>query len=178
LANGRNDMSEQNSCADLVRGYTAAEIQYGKLLLKGEDPFQYMINMQSKLQKGLHEKLGWNPIPEELETCGEIVDWIQQNNDSIDDERRELLTAMGGMSNGEKQATAVWKPWKANHHDMRDKLLTDLSDSDQLEIAFEMVDQMHFIYSQLLALKLDAKKLFCLYYLKNAENIKRYETGY
>jgi hypothetical protein len=126
----------------------------------------------------LSEKLDWNPIPEELETCGEILSWLQHNNDAIDDERRELYTALGGMSNGEKAATAVWKTWKANHWEMQDKLMSDLSEADQNEIAFEMIDQLHFIKAQLLALKLDAKKIFCLYYVKNAENFRRYESGY
>lgn len=171
-------MSEQNECAKLIENHTNAEEQYHKLLSDNVDPFQYMIDMQSILQKNLHEKLNWNPIPEDFETCGEIVDWIQQNNDSISDEQRELLTAMGGMSNGEKAATAVWKPWKANHHEMRDKKYLELSEPDRLEIAFEMVDQMHFIYSQLLGLKLSAKDIFCLYYLKNKENINRYHNEY
>ena len=173
-------MAEQNECASLVDtpDYIEANILYNDLLHLGKDPYQKMLDMQSNLQASLNEKLDWNPIPEDLETCGEILDWLQHNNDAIDDERRELYTALGGMSNGEKAATAVWKTWKVNHMDMREKLLTDLSEDDQNEIAFEMIDQLHFIKAQLLALKLDARTIFCLYYVKNAENFRRYNNRY
>jgi hypothetical protein len=173
-------MAEQNECASLVdsEDYVEAGHMYKNLLNLGKDPYQTMLDMQSNLQLKLSEKLDWNPIPEELETCGEILSWLQHNNDAIDDERRELYTALGGMSNGEKAATAVWKSWKVNHWEMQDKLMSDLSEADQNEIAFEMIDQLHFIKAQLLALKLDAKKIFCLYYVKNAENFRRYESGY
>ncbi|URC15221.1 dUTPase [Paraglaciecola Antarctic GD virus 1] len=173
-------MAEQNACASLAKSqdYRDAETKYNGLLLQGIDPYQSMLNMQSNLQAHLSEKLSWNPIPEDLKTCGEILDWLQHNNDAIDDERRELYTALGGMSNGEKKASAVWKTWKADHIAKRDMLMTDLSEDDQNEIAFEMIDQLHFIKAQLLALKLDAKKIFCLYYVKNAENFRRYDTNY
>ena len=173
-------MAEQNSCASLAESadYVEAGHIYNDLLNVGKDPYQTMLDMQSSLQAKLSEKLDWNPVPEELETCGEILDWLQHNNDAIDDERRELYTSLGGMSNGEKAATAVWKTWKANHMEKRETLMTDLSEADQNEIAFEMIDQLHFIKASLLALKLDAKKIFCLYYVKNAENFRRYNSGY
>lgn len=173
-------MSEQNKCAKLVNNgsYDKAEIVYNDLLIRKQDPFQYMVDMQSKLQKDLASKLSWNKIPEELQTCGEILDFIRLCDGAIDDERRELYTSLGGMSNGEKSASAVWKNWKINHQIMRNKLLLEHIDSDRLEIGFEMVDQLHFIYAQILALKLNAKDIFCLYYLKNAENIRRYEDKY
>ena len=173
-------MAEQNKCAQLMKSsdFKDAVDLYERILSENKDPYQFMLDMQSTLQKQLHAKLDWNPIPEELETCGEILDWCQHNNDAIDDERRELYTALGGMSNGEKAATAVWKTWKADHFNKRETLIDDLSEDDQLEIAYEMIDQLHFVKAQLLALKLDAKTIFTLYYTKNAENLRRYESGY
>jgi hypothetical protein len=175
-----NIMTEQNKCAQLMKSsdFKDAVDLYERILSENKDPYQFMLDMQSTLQKQLHAKLDWNPIPEELETCGEILDWCQHNNDAIDDERRELYTALGGMSNGEKAATAVWKTWKADHFNKRETLIDDLSEDDQLEIAYEMIDQLHFVKAQLLALKLDAKTIFTLYYTKNAENLRRYEGGY
>lgn len=173
-------MSEFNSCAHLVNPEDLAEVEdlYNKLLQTQNNPFEYMMGLQLQLQKDLHEKLPErNPIPTELETCGEILDWIRANDDAIDDERRELYTALGGMSNG-NQASSVWKNWRANNVEYRNRKFSDLSEADRLEVLFESSDQIHFILNQLLALGLTAKDVFMLYTLKNMENIRRYNTGY
>lgn len=169
-----------NSCAHLVNPEDLAEAEdlYNKLLQTQNNPFEYMMGLQLQLQKDLHEKLPErNPVPTELETCGEILDWIRANDDAIDDERRELYTALGGMSNG-NQASSVWKNWRGNNIEYRNRKFSDLSEEDRLEVLFENSDQIHFILNQILALGLTAKDVFILYTLKNMENIRRYNTGY
>ncbi|WWS25327.1 hypothetical protein vBKpnAMK6_00383 [Klebsiella phage vB_Kpn_AM_K6] len=106
------------------------------------------------------------------------MQWLRNQKDYIDDEFRELLTSLGGMSNGEKAASAVWKPWKADHVKMQETYIKDLSDKDQLEIKFEMIDILHFVLNMFMALGLDSEEIFKLYYLKNAENFARQDSGY
>ena len=172
-------MSEFNACAGLVNNedLKAAEAAYNAAIAEGKDPFQVMLEMQTGLQVALSEKHDWVPNPTTMETCGEILDWMQKMDDAIADETRELYTSLGGMSNG-KDASSVWKIWKKNHAEARSRKFSELSPEDQLEVKFEMVDAIHFILSKLIPLGIDAKELFVLYYLKNAENFARQERGY
>lgn len=172
-------MSEFNSCAKLVneKNLDAAIAAYHGAMMDGKDPFQVMLEMQTGLQVALSEKFDWVPNPTKLETCGEMLDWMQLMDDAIADETRELYTSLGGMSNG-KDASAIWKMWKKNHGEARARKFSELSPEDQLEVKFEFVDAIHFILSKMIPLGIDAQELFILYYLKNAENFARQERGY
>lgn len=172
-------MSEFNSCAHLVNAddFELAQDMYHRIRAEGGDPLQEMMNMQHRIQDRLSEINPWVPKIGDLKTCGEILDWVQAQDDAIADETRELYTALGGMSNG-KDASAVFKPWKSKHLEARAKLFSELSAADQLEVAFEAVDMWHFVMCKFLALGLDAEKIFTLYMLKNAENMRRWESGY
>lgn len=174
-------MAHFNECAQLVSPETLAPATqaYIDAKLNGENPFDIMINMQRSLQKRLaKDKPERNPDPDSLETAGQIVDWMRIQKDSMDDEFRELLTSLGGMSNGEKDASAVWKNWKARNLELRNVKIADMSPADQLEIRFELIDALHFFINQIIALGMDGQDIFELYYLKNAENFARQDRGY
>lgn len=171
-------MAEFNPFAQLVneKDYKDLENFYNSLLEMGKDPLSEMFSMQLQFQKELNSKLPYmNPIPTELETIGEKIDWMKRNFDSIMDEFRELLTSFGGMSNGESKASAAWKAWKADHQKIREKKFEELSNSDKLEVYFEMIDIWHFIISMFLALNISSKEIFILYMLKNKANFKRHD---
>ena len=172
-------MSEFNSCAGLVDeiAMNNAHVKYYDTLTDRRDPLQIMLDMQAGLQKELAQKFDHVADITELETCGEMHDWLKWCDDSIDDERRELYTALGGMSNG-KEASAVWKKWKARHMEARNTKFTELTPADQLEAKFELIDQLHFVLCQFLVMGMSADEIFKLYYLKNAENFARQERGY
>jgi hypothetical protein len=172
---------EFNSCSNLVDKDSYYEISklYDDLLKSGKDPFTEMLGLQTMLQKELNTKLPLhNPDPTKLETLGEKLYWLRRNKDSIDDEFRELVTSLGGMSKGEKDASAVWKPWKSKHDELQNMKFSDHIDSDKLEILFEMVDIWHFVLSMFIGLDMTAKDVFILYFLKNKENLNRYENNY
>lgn len=172
-------MAHFNECSQLIEGVDKAEARYAGVLHHKEDPLQIMLDMQRSLQARLAaDKPGTNMHPDELSQAGDIVDWLRNQKDYIDDEFRELLTSLGGMSNGEKAASAVWKPWKNDHVAKQDTYIKDLSDKDQLEIKFEMIDILHFVLNMFISLGLDAEEIFKLYYLKNAENFARQDNGY
>ena len=173
-------MPHFNECSQLIAGADKAEARYAGIVRKvGGDPLQVMLDMQKSLQVRLaNDKPGTNKHPDELAQAGDIVQWLRNQKDYIDDEFRELLTSLGGMSNGEKAASAVWKPWKADHVKMQETYIKDLSDKDQLEIKFEMIDILHFVLNMFMALGLDSEEIFKLYYLKNAENFARQDSGY
>lgn len=172
-------MAHFNECAHLIEGVDKAQNEYWDILGDEKDPLQVMLDMQKSLQVRLaKDKPEYNRHPDDLATAGEVVDWLRNQKDYIDDEFRELLTSLGGMSNGEKDASAVWKPWKSQHGERRETLITDLSPQDQLEIKFEMIDILHFVLNMFQVLGLTAEEIFKLYYLKNAENFARQDRGY
>lgn len=173
-------MAHFNECSGLIAGADKAqEAYYNTLVQEHKDPLQVMLDMQKSLQVRLAEDKPFsNRHPDSLETAGDVLKWLQAQDDYIDDEVRELYTALGGMSNGEKAASAVWKPWKAQHIEMQTKKIKDLSPEDQLEIKFELIDQLHFFLNKFMALGMNAEEIFKLYYLKNAENFARQDRGY
>jgi hypothetical protein len=119
-----------------------------------------------------------NIKPADIQNKGQLVDWIDRNFDAIQDEFRELKTSIGGMSNGEKAASSVWKAWKADNANQRAMTIDSMTEEDRLEMVFEMIDIMHFVVNMLLALKIESKDLYVLYMLKNLENARRYNSGY
>ena len=172
-------MAYFNECSQLIEGADKAQNEYWDILGDEKDPLQVMLDMQKSLQVRLaKDKPEYNRHPDDLATAGEVVDWLRNQKDYIDDEFRELLTSLGGMSNGEKEASAVWKPWKKRYSEMQSKKIQDLSPEDQLEIKFELIDQFHFFMNKFIALGMSAEEIFKLYYLKNAENFARQDRGY
>lgn len=172
-------MAHFNECSHLIEGSEKAMARYYGHLRGSEDPLQAMLDMQKSLQIRLAlDKPATNAHPDELAQAGDVVDWLRNQKDYVDDEFRELLTSLGGMSNGEKAASAVWKPWKSDHVAKQETYIKDLSPEDQLEIKFEMIDILHFILNMFHGLGMDAEEIFKLYYLKNAENFARQDRGY
>lgn len=159
---------------ELVRSNLAAYTRNGR------NPLQCVLDTQLRLQQELAQRLpqNGNIDPATLKTCGQLVDYTREQFDSIIDESRELLTSFGGMSSGEKAASSVWKKWKSDNLSKRDTLFSDLSDSDRLEVYFEFIDILHFIFNIGNALGLSADDILELYLLKNAENLRRYSSGY
>lgn len=169
-------MSEFNSCAKL---YSPEAVQAARnVYANSTKPFQSMLNLQNQLQLQLHERLPNNIPPSDIKTKGELIDCLDANFDAIMDEFRELKTSVGGMSRGDKAASAAWKRWKTDNTKIREELLSDMSTDDLLEMKFEFVDIFHFILNMCTALGITYEELFVLYMLKNKENARRYNSGY
>ena len=173
--------AEYNSCAGLVDDteYTKFSELYDELQAGNKDAYQTLLDLQNLLQVNLVKRLPERNIePFSIETKGELVDWLRKQKDCIDDEFRELITSVGGMSTGAKNASSVWKDWKAKNIEVRNERIVDMSSADKLEMLFEMVDIMHFVNNMLLGLKMTSKDLFILYCIKNKENFNRHDNGY
>lgn len=167
-------MAEFNSCASLIKDQDKVR----EILEKrsnSANPLQDMLDMQNWLQSVLAEKLPKHNIkPFDIETKGQLIKWLDGNFDAIMDEFRELKNAVGGMSKGEKNASAVWKKWKSNHDELINERLDEMTEEDRLEMVMEFVDILHFIFNGMLALRISADDLYLLYHLKNYENYERY----
>lgn len=171
-------MAHFNECSGLIAGVDKAEEAYVSAITKGIDPLQVMLDMQKSLQVRLANDRDYCYHPDKLATAGDVVAWMREQKDCIDDEFRELLTSLGEMSKGEKDASAVWKKWKARYQEAQAKPISEMSPEDQLEIKFELVDIIHFVLNMAIGLNMSAEELFKLYYLKNKANFERQDNGY
>lgn len=158
--------------------YKEAMNQYENNINNKYDNFQFMLDMQYKLQQELSKKNPLNPDLKKLNTVGEKFEWLRENKQAFDDEFREIIDALPGMSLPQKERSAVWKRWKAKYNEIRSKNIAELSDKDLLDLKFELCDAFHFFMNMMLILGVDANEMFNLYYIKNAENIHRANSGY
>lgn len=173
-------MAEFNSCANLINDEKIKECNklYEDLLSKGKDPLEYMLNAQNSLQVHLSETVEGNKCPDDLSKIGEIYDWLRDNKIALDDEFREVVDALPGMNLPEKERSALWKKWKANHLKLREKDISELEPNELKELKFELIDMWHFFMNMMLGLRISSKELFTYYYYKNLENLRRYNSGY
>ena len=173
-------MAEFNSCASLINDEKIKECNkiYSDLLSKGKDPLEYMLNAQNSLQVHLSETVEGNKCPDNLSKIGEIYDWLRDNKVALDDEFREVVDALPGMNLPEKERSALWKKWKANHLKLREKDISELEPNELKELKFELIDMWHFFMNMMLGLRISSKELFTYYYYKNLENIRRYNSKY
>lgn len=172
--------AEFNSCASLTdtQEFRDAKETYAKIKLDKEDPFAHMLMMQKGLQVALSASRPCNAHPDELVTVGQKFDWLRENKQAFDDEYREIIDALPGMSLEAKDRSAVWKKWKAKHEDIRGRTFDDLTEADIHELKFELVDSFHFFMNMFFALDMSAEELFTYYFAKNAENYRRVKASY
>ena len=173
-------MAEFNSCASLINEEKIKECNeiYEDLLSEGKDPLEVMLDAQYSLQKHLSKTVEGNKNPADLKTIGEIYDWLRDNKIALDDEFREVVDALPGMNLPEKDRSALWKKWKANHLKLRQKDISELESNELKELKFELIDMWHFFMNMMLGLRISSKELFTYYYYKNLENLRRYNSGY
>jgi dsDNA-binding SOS-regulon protein len=129
-----------------------------------------MVSLQAKTQKYVY---GYDYQNMSLR---EMMEFNHMNNHAIIDELHELTDSLGGIKDGD--GSAIWKRWKSAYKTFENKKFIDLSESDQLEAKFEVVDIFHFVLAQCAMLNMDAKELFNMYMSKNKENIDRQNRGY
>ncbi|MGL5579410.1 MAG: hypothetical protein ACRDCE_00330 [Cetobacterium sp.] len=143
-----------------------------------KDNLDIMLDMQHHLQSSLHySKPDVIMHPDRLKTCGEILQWMRNQDDFLADETRELYTSLGGDSLG-REASAIWKPWKKNHVEFNNRPFAELSEEDQKAVKMELIDQWHFFMCKFLALGMNSAEIMELYHEKNKENFDRQARGY
>ena len=83
-------MAHFNECSQLIAGVDKAALAYDNAIIEGTDPLQIMLDMQKSLQVRLaKEKPEYNEHPDNLATAGEVVTWLRNQKDYIDDEFRK-----------------------------------------------------------------------------------------
>lgn len=174
--------AEFNQCAMLVENeelINEIEKIYYDNKMNGAGNLQHMLDMQEDLQKVYTDKHGRCPAPSEVKTKGELIDSLLDMKLALDDEFRELIEAVHGMSRPASERSAGWKKWKGDYDKIRAEGIDEgLTASDIVERDMEGIDFMHFVFNILLLLGIDEEKLFLYYNLKNKENHDRQHKGY
>jgi hypothetical protein len=150
-----------NSCADL---------KIEDLYSESNDTLGDILNLQGDTQKNVY---GYNFDGMSLR---DLMYFWHTNNHSLIDEIHEATDALGGIKDG--KGNAIWKPWKKSYADYSDLRFSDLSESDQLECKFEIVDILHFFMNMAVSIGMTPQEMYNMYMSKNKENRERQKSGY
>lgn len=148
--------------------------------LYNNNNLQKMIEMQNHLGVVLSEKYDHYKNPNELAdmTLNHIYSWLRDQIDFLNDEFKELVDALPGSSLDKNDRSALVKNWKYKYKEINNRKLSDLSEQEKLDILMEFIDMFHFFMNITMPFKLTEKDIFILYYIKNRENIKRWNNNY
>lgn len=110
-----------------------------------------------------------------------MKDFFAWNSHAQVDEIHEAMDALGGIHDG--IGSAVWKPWKADHHKTKAfspdvMTFNNHTERDVKELKMELIDELHFLFNKMHAVGMTSDELFNFYYAKNKENRDRQERGY
>lgn len=106
----------------------------------------------------------------------ELMSYWHLNNHSMIDEIHEATDSLGGIKDG--HGNAVWKRWKGAHESYRTVRFLDLSEGDQLECKFEVIDMLHFFMNYAISIGMTPEEMYNMYMSKNKENRDRQARGY
>jgi len=136
----------------------------------GPDTLGDILNLQAETQKNVY---GYDF---ENMTLREIMEFWHMNTHSLIDEIHEATDALGGIKDGD--GNAIWKKWKKAYSTYSEKKFSDLSESDQIECKFEIIDMLHFFMNYAASIGMTSQEMYNMYMSKNKENRERQKRGY
>jgi len=153
-----------NKCAQL-------EIKdlWSEQITKPGDTLGDILNLQAETQRNVY---GYNFEDMSLR---ETMDFWHMNNHALLDEVHEATDALGGISNG---GNAIWKRWKKDYPKFAEMKFSDLSEEDQLECKFEIIDILHFFMNYAASINMTSAEMYNMYMAKNEHNRERQRNGY
>jgi hypothetical protein len=128
-----------------------------------------ILNLQAETQKNVY---GYDF---ENMSLRDVMNFWLMNNHAMIDEMNEATDALGGVSNG---GSAIWKRWKKDYSKYTDMKFSDLSEEDQIECKFEIVDMLHFFMNYAASIGMTSQEMYNFYMSKNKENRARQKNGY
>jgi hypothetical protein len=128
-----------------------------------------ILNLQAETQKNVY---GYDF---ENMNLRDLMSFWHMNNHAMIDEIHEATDALGGISNG---GNAIWKRWKKAYPEYTEKKFSDLSEDDQLECKFEIIDMLHFFMNYAVSIGMTPQEMYNMYMSKNEENRERQKRGY
>ena len=155
-----------NTCAKLeIKDYHKLATENGV----SKDTLGDILNLQAETQETVYGYDFKNM------TLREVMNFWHMNNHAIIDEIHEATDALGGISQG---GNAIWKRWKKDYPKFDWMKFSDLSEEDQLECKFEIVDILHFFMNYAASIGMTSSEMYNMYMAKNEENRARQQRGY
>jgi hypothetical protein len=149
---------------------TCADLKIEDLYSSSKDTLGDIMDLQKDTQSTVY---GWNF---ENMTLREIMSFCHANTHAMVDEIHEATDALGGIKDG--SGNAIWKYWKKDFNNYSNIKFSDLSESDQLEAKFEIIDMLHFFMNYAISIGMTPQEMYNMYMSKNAENRDRQKRGY
>lgn len=149
---------------------TCADLQIEDLYSKSTNTLGDIMTLQKDTQENVYGFDFKNM------TLREIMAFWHANNHSLIDEIHEATDALGGIKDG--AGNAIWKYWKKDHGKYENMKFSDLSQTDQLECKFEIVDMLHFFMNYAISIGMTPHEMYNMYMSKNQENRDRQSRGY
>jgi len=149
---------------------TCAELEIKDLYSESSDTLGEILELQADTQKNVY---GYNF---QDMTLRDLMDFWHMNNHAMIDESHEATDALGGIKQG--GGNAIWKRWKQAYNSYTEIRFSDLSESDQLECKFEIVDMLHFFMNYAASIGMTSQEMYNMYMSKNEENRRRQENNY
>ena len=149
---------------------TCADLEIEDLYSESTDTLGDVMNLQKDTQENIY---GYDFTNMSLR---ELMDFWHINTHALIDEIHEATDALGGIKDGD--GNAIWKNWKKAYANFGDKKFTDLSESDQIECKFEVVDILHFFLNMGISIGMTPQEMFNMYMSKNKANRQRQIDGY
>jgi hypothetical protein len=147
-----------------------SNLEIEQLYEKSKDTLGDIMDLQKDTQKNVY---GWDF---ENLTLREIMSFWHANTHAIVDEIHEATDALGGIKDG--SGNAIWKYWKKDFGKYSFMKFSDLSESDQLECKFEIIDMLHFFMNYAISIGMTSEEMYNMYMAKNKENRDRQQRGY
>jgi len=151
----------ENQCSDL---------KIKNLYSESKDTLGDILNLQASTQQTVY---GYDFANMSLR---EIMEFWHMNNHAMIDEIHEATDALGGIKDG--HGNAVWKRWKQKYSTYSGIKFSDLSDVDQMECKFEIIDILHFFMNYAASIGMTAEEMYNMYMSKNEENRRRQTNNY
>jgi hypothetical protein len=167
MSENKTHKTHMTDTAKNVSFQACADLTVENLYAKNFDTLGSLMQLQKNIQETVY---GYDFTALQNGPLRELKAFIDWNEEAIRDEQREFANALGGIHS---HSNALWKPWKSKHVEAGNKTLKNLTAEELLELKYEAVDQLHFIFNIFLAIGLEEKELFNLYYAKNKENRNR-----
>lgn len=149
---------------------SCAQLQIEDLYSKSTDTLGDILNLQADTQKNIYH---WDF---ENMSLRDLMTFWHMNNHALIDELHEATDALGGVKDGD--GSAIWKRWKKAFSKYENMKFSDLSESDQIECKFEIIDILHFFMNMAVSIGMTPKEMYNMYMSKNVENRNRQQNGY
>lgn len=158
--------NNDNSCSELnIDDVFSERVSEGV-----SDTLGDIISLQSDTQKNVYK------YDFENMTLRDLMDYWHMNEHALDDEMHEAADALGGIHDG--GGNAIWKRWKKDYSKYSSMKFSDLSERDQIECKFEIIDMLHFFMNYAISIGMTQKEMYNMYMSKNKENRERQKRGY